>query len=179
MILELALLAFIFGSDKKKPATTITTTRRKMSYSIYKKTAPISNNPGNIIYANPRYYKGGLSNLSNGVVVFDTMANGTRAMITTLFWYYNTLLKPNNFSIKGIISKWAPADDGKNKYLRGNDEGIYTKTVSDLSGLGATEILAWNKENLYSVCRAMCVQEHGLDAVTETIFNQAWNDLSK
>ncbi len=172
----------IFGASATASATASakpTRTRKKMSYSIYKKTAPTNNNPGNIIYANPKYYRGGLSNLSNGVIVFDTMQNGTRAMLVTLLWYYNTLLKPVNFSIKGIISKWAPNDDGYNKYLRGNNEGIYTQTVSDLSGLGATTILEWNKENLYKVIRAMCVQEHGLDAVTETIFNEAWKSLTK
>lgn len=167
-----ATLLLLFASAKptRKPT-------RKMNYAIYKKMPPANNNPGNIIFSNPKFYKGGVANLANGTIVFDSLQNGTRAMLTTLYWYYNTLLKPNNFSIKGIISKWAPGDDGKNKYLRGNNEGIYTKTVSDLSGLGATTILEWNQKNLYEVIRAMCVQEHGLDSISETIFNQAWESL--
>ncbi len=170
-----ALILIASASASAKPIIK----RRKIMYANYKKDAPANKNPGNIIWKYPKFYQGGLSNLSNGTVVFDTMQNGIRAMLTTLFWYYSSLLKPNNFSIKGIISKWAPGDDGQNKYLRGNNEGIYTQTVADLSGLGATQVLEWKKENLYKVIRAMCVQEHGLDAVTETDFNNAWDSLKK
>lgn len=176
MFLEIGLLLLLFGDDKKKQPVK---TNRNMSYANYKKNSPANNNPGNIIYANPKYYQGGIYNLPNGTIVFNTMQNGIRAVITTLYWYYSSLLKPEFFSIKGIVSKWAPGDDGKNKYLRGNDEGIYTKTLSDLSGLSATELLGWNKEKLYLVIRAMCVQEHGLDAVTATDFNNAWDSLKK
>ena len=179
MIIPIIIIGVIILASATKATAKPITNKRKIMYANYKKTAPLNNNPGNIIWKNPKTYQGGLSNLQNGTVVFDTLQNGTRAMLTTLLWYYNTLLKPQNFSIKGIVSKWAPNDDKTNKFLRGNDEGIYTKTVSDLSGLGATQVLEWNKENLYKVIRAMCVQEHGLDAVTETIFNQAWESLKK
>ena len=151
-----------------------------MSYTQFpaKKTLPANNNPGNIIYK-PSGFKGGLYQLGNGTLVFDTMENGIAAMIGNLFWYYKSQIGAKKFSIKNILYKWCPPDDKKNPYLRGNDTNIYIKTVTNLTGLGANDVLAWNKANIYKLVRAFCVQEHGTDGVSVADFNAAWEKLGQ
>lgn len=183
MIFEIiGLIMFLSNKKKPKPKPQTTKANYMLSYANYAKTTPSNNNPGNIIYNNPKYYKGGLSQLRNGTVVFDTLQNGVRALIQTLLWYNNVLLPglKRKFTIKNIVKSWAPSDDGSgNPLLLGNDEGVYSNTLEKLSGIDKNTVLQFTKANIYGIARAMCVQEHGLDAVTETVFNNAWNDIIK
>lgn len=184
MILEIIGLVLLLGKDKKKPKPQKTKTKVNymLSYANYAKTTPGNNNPGNIIYNDPKYYKGGLSQLRNKTVVFDTLQNGVRALIQTLLWYHNARLPglKQKFTIKNIVKSWAPGDYGSgNPLLLGNDEGVYSNTLEKLSGLDKNTVLQFTKENIYGIARAMCVQEHALDAVTETVFTNAWNDIIK
>ena len=183
MILEIIGLVMLLEKDKKKPKPQKTKTKVNymLSYANYPKTTPGNNNPGNLI-TNPKYFKGGLSQLRNRTIVFDTLQNGVRALIQTLLWYHNSLLPGHKrkFTIKNIVKSWAPADDGSgNPLLLGNDEGVYSNTLEKLSGLDKNTVLQFTKENIYGIARAMCVQEHTLDAVTETVFSNAWNDIIK
>ena len=180
MILELLGLYMFFSSNKKKTKPTTQPNRNNMvAYINYNKTAPANNNPGNLI-TKASAFKGGLYQLRNKTIVFDSMQNGVRALISNLAWYHKSLLPglKREFTIKNIVKSWAPNDDKSgNPLLLGNDEGIYSNTIQNLSGIDKNTVLKFTQGNIYAIARAMCVQEHGLDAVTEDTFVRAWNDL--
>lgn len=82
---------------------------------------PNPNNPGNMIDGR------------GGFQTFSTPQEGVAAMIS------NALRYGPQQTISQIAARWAPADDGRNPMLRGNDPKQWARNVAAISGLPADQ----------------------------------------
>lgn len=82
---------------------------------------PNPNNPGNMIDGR------------GGFQTFSTPQEGVAAMIG------NALRYGPQQTISQIAARWAPADDGRNPMLRGNDPQQWARNVAAISGLPADQ----------------------------------------
>ena len=90
-----------------------------------------NNNPGNII-ANSSWTSkqpGYVGAASNGTAIFDTVENGEKAQ--------HNLLSNDTYGkmpISKVPNVWAPADDGKNPQLKGNNPEAYSRSLQQRTG---------------------------------------------
>lgn len=90
-----------------------------------------NNNPGNL-RANSEYtWRGQIGVDSDGFVIFDTLANGFRAMYKNLLTYRN---RYELYSVSDIIYRWAPPEH--------NDTAAYIARVSSMLGVKPNEHLS-------------------------------------
>lgn len=109
-----------------------------------------NNNPGNIRYiADPaRAWNGQVGN-DAGYGIYDTPANGTRALGRQLLKYASRGL----VTVRGIISTWAPANDN-------NNVAAYVTDVSRSLGVAADDVLNV-RGVLPELARAIAKHENG------------------
>lgn len=107
-----------------------------------------NNNPGNL---RPGDNWQGSVGVNNNFIVFSDMKWGTRALATDLsnkyFQGLNTITK--------IISKYAPPSE--------NNTTAYINAVANTVGVGANDVLNWNKSTLAKFVRAVVMHENGTD----------------
>lgn len=71
-----------------------------------------------------------------------------------------------NATLKDLAAKWAPADDGKNPMLKGNDPDVWARNVAKYSGLSADAPLPLDDpEKMAALMRGINRQEHGKETV--------------
>jgi hypothetical protein len=88
---------------------------------------PVSwNNPGALTAAPSRYCQTGKI---NGIVEFCTPADGQAALDNQLQIYAN-----QGVTLDQLINKWAPADNGVDPMLAGNNPSVYVTDVSNWTG---------------------------------------------
>lgn len=111
------------------------------------------NNPGNIRYNAANQWQGQTGS-QNGFCVFDTLADGVRAMGILLTNYYQSGLQ----TITQIISKYAPASE--------NDTDAYILDVSNRTGDSADEPLQWPDDEV-SLIQAIVWHEQGNNPMSD------------
>jgi hypothetical protein len=85
------------------------------------------NNPGALTAAPNRYCQTGKI---NGIVQFCTPQDGWNALNNQLDIY-----AASGDTLQQTIYHWAPADDGVNPLLKGNNPATYTNNVSNWTGI--------------------------------------------
>lgn len=111
------------------------------------------NNPGNIRKNPQDKWKGELPGIpANQYLEFDTLENGSRAMLKLL---NNYILKYKKDSIDKIIRRWAPKEE--------NPTENYISFVANRTGIGRNETLYGNDWNtLARIAYQMTFFEHGI-----------------
>lgn len=109
-----------------------------------------NNNPGNLIYITNDPFRGQTGD-NGGFGVYDTLADGVRAMGLTLTQYYNAGLK----SVSQIIMKYSQTD-----------QAAYIKNVSDWMQVDPNEPLSWPQDEV-PLIQAMIRQEQGSSQLSD------------
>lgn len=118
-----------------------------------------NNNPGNIRPDKRWTWQGQVGVDSGGYLVFDSMANGIRAMAVDL---KNKITKRGLNTIEKIIPVYAPAADN-------NNVAAYIASVEKHSGIARNKILT--PLDLLPIVRAMA--RHELGAASYALVSQA------
>lgn len=109
-----------------------------------------NNNVGNLRPSAPPWQ--GAVGENGGFVVFDTMANGIRALAKNLLAYYDV---HGINTIRGMITRWAPAADH-------NDTDAYIAAVCDTCDVGQDAKLdAHDADTLYWLVVGIAEHENG------------------
>ena len=117
-----------------------------------------SNNPGNIRPSSPPW--NGTIGENGGFVVFDTMANGIRALAKQLLVYQD---RYGIKTVRGVIERWAPPQDH-------NDTHAYVAMVCSVLDCGQDDEFNFHDPDfLYWIVMAICEQENGHDAFTHSV----------
>lgn len=120
-----------------------------------------NNNPLNIRHSTDRWQGASEEQKDKSFVQFTTMAYGYRAAWKVLQSYYERFCRQGrNFTVRNIIYRWAPPDDG-------NDTEAYIRKVLQLSSIGGKETLlppdnVDGYERLSSLLHAMTCIECGI-----------------
>lgn len=123
-----------------------------------------NNNPGNIRLSASNNWKGKKADNTDGSYEqFDNMVWGARAMIRILLTYMGR----GQNTIEQIIRQYAPPVE--------NQTAQYIAYVAKRTGLGPHIHLKPEKETLRAIVKAMTRVETGCEAMTDDLFNQAWN----
>jgi hypothetical protein len=101
------------------------------------------NNPGALTAAPSRYCQTGKI---NGIVQFCTPQDGIDALDNQLNIY-----AASGDTLQQTIYHWAPADDGVNPLLAGNNPSAYTSNVSSWTGIDPNTPLSEVGGSLYNV----------------------------
>ena len=98
---------------------------------------------------------------------FESMEYGWRAAFKLLTrTYYHTY---RLFTIRGIVSKWAPANENNTK--------AYIANVSKMTGIDPDEPIGIPSEcpdRWMSVARAMAIQENGTESIDDFALHRGW-----
>lgn len=92
---------------------------------------------------------------------FETMEFGLRAGLINM----RTQIRNGYETLEKLIGRWAPPTE--------NNTENYVKIVSEKSGYAPTDILDFQKEELFSVVEAMVKIESGMDLDIE-LYEKAW-----
>lgn len=112
-----------------------------------------NNNPGNLRPSAPPWQ--GEADENGGFVVFDTMANGVRALAKNLLAYFDS---HGLNTIRGIISRWAPPSDN-------NDTEAYIKSVCEACDVGPdAKLNLHDPDTLYWLVVGIGEHENGASA---------------
>lgn len=115
-------------------------------------------NPGNIRPSNPPWQ--GSVGQNGGFVVFDTMANGIRALAKQLLVYQD---RYGIKTVRAAISRWAPPADH-------NDTNAYIAMVCSVLDCNQDDEFNFHDADfLYWIVTAIGEQENGHDAFTHTV----------
>lgn len=154
-----ALSEFIVTQQKEAFTPTLT------SYSGSSKRGIRNNNPGNLDYiANPLRAWNGQVGSDGRYGIYDTPANGVRAMSKQLQKDYNA----GSQTITGLITSWAPPSE--------NDTTAYIASVSRAAGVGPDEQFDL-RGNLTAVVSAIIQHENGENPYSPDDIN-TWVHLS-
>lgn len=85
--------------------------------------APHPNNPGNLISG------------PNGFQAFATPEEGVAALAKNLLSYPGQFNGGRPMTLAQIAARWAPADDGRNPMLRGNNPQAWAAAVGQIAGI--------------------------------------------
>lgn len=107
-----------------------------------------NNNPGNLEWLPPGRAWNGQIGSDGRFGVYDTPANGVRAMARQLLKYSREGLN----TVRSIIAKWAPASE--------NDVGAYARSVAARMGVGPDESISVSA-SLPRLVAAMIRHENG------------------
>lgn len=128
-----------------------------------------NNNPGNIVNnpANPWVGQVGVDSVApcppGGFCVFDSMADGLRAIMVTLNTYWT---KYGLNTVSGIISRWSTTD-----------QAAYQADVASSLGVGVNDTLDMTNPATYiALSQAITFQENGLDPLAMTDLQLAVNN---
>lgn len=126
-----------------------------------------NNNPGNIRNSDKIDWTGEVSlKKDNDFEEFEDIEHGYRAMFILV---RNYILKHGLNTIRGIISRYAPAHE--------NHTENYIDIVSNRSGIGADDVIsADNREIMIRVIAAMSYVENGIEADMSDVI-AGWNLL--
>lgn len=126
-----------------------------------------NNNPGNIRNSDEIDWTGEVSlKKDNDFEEFEDIEHGYRAMFILV---RNYILKHGLNTIRGIISRYAPAHE--------NHTENYIDIVSNRSGIGADDVIsADNREIMIRVIAAMSYVENGVEADMSDVI-AGWNLL--
>lgn len=126
-----------------------------------------NNNPGNIRNSDAIDWTGEVSlKKDNDFEEFEDIEHGYRAMFILV---RNYILKHGLNTIRGIISRYAPAHE--------NHTENYIDIVSNRSGIGADDVIsADNREIMIRVIAAMSYVENGVEADMSDVIT-GWNLL--
>ena len=114
-----------------------------------------NNNPGNVVYDGTEWV--GLTGNDGRYCIFDTMANGCRAMYRILRSYNNRGLD----TVSEIISTWAPSIE--------NDTASYISHVARKMNVSATDRLALDMSQMADLIEAIIVHENGYNPVSRDV----------
>jgi hypothetical protein len=119
-----------------------------------------NNNPGNIRFIANNPFQGQIGN-DGGYGIYDTMANGVRALARTLDTYRT---KYHLVTVSAIINRWAPPVE--------NNTASYVNAVSSALGVGANELInTLDPAVMRPLIRAITVHENGYDFLTADEIN--------
>lgn len=133
-----------------------------------------SNNIGNIVKSKFGY-AGGKGKGSGPFETFTTPEHGVAAAMQTI----DAKAKQNGGSItpleliggNGKVKGWAPADDGKDPMLKGNDPKSYATVLAKAAGIGVNDPLPLNDPaKMAAVLKAMNRHEHGKQTVPDAAY---------
>lgn len=127
--------------------------------------APLkNNNPGNIRGGGS--WQGLIGVDSNGFNIFDSAANGLRALFINLI---NSQVNHGRDTITQIISAWAPPSDN-------NPTSAYIKNVANAAGVSPnTSIALTDQSTALPVAAAIVRQEQGGNPFTDADYQTAFN----
>lgn len=112
-----------------------------------------NNNPGNI-RRNSEVFQGEVNpSRDKEFKQFKSMAHGYRAVFKILSNYYN---KYRLTTIRKMISRWAPENE--------NNTAAYVSLVSSYSGIGADDLLNFDREQMIRIVAGMSRVENGREA---------------
>jgi len=115
-----------------------------------------NNNPLNIRHGKTNWIGAALVQGDREFVQFISMYYGWRAALRVVRTYQ---LKYRIFTPEGIITRWAPKEDG-------NDPEAYTRKVCRITGIGGRENLSTSDSRIEDLVLAMARIESG-DAVLD------------
>jgi hypothetical protein len=116
-----------------------------------------NNNPGNIRPSTPPWQ--GAVGQSGGFVIFDTMANGIRALAKQLIAYQD---RYGVKTVRQAITRWAPSNE--------NDTAGYVAFVCSVLNCGPDDSFDFHSADfLYWMVTAIGEEENGHDAFTQTV----------
>nr|WP_319509412.1 hypothetical protein [uncultured Draconibacterium sp.] len=92
---------------------------------------------------------------------FETMEFGLRAGLINM----RTQIRNGYETLEQLINRWAPASE--------NNTVNYVNIVSEKSGYAPTDILEFDKEEMFPVVEAMVKIESGMDLTLE-LYEKAW-----
>lgn len=141
----LAIAAYLFVKDPADAETSGGSTVSGNGFAI--------NNPGNLRYIATNPFNGQIGN-HNGYGVYNTLANGVRAMGLELNAYYNRSLT----TVSAIVSTYAPASE--------NNTAAYIADVCQRMGVTSTENLNWPGDQV-PLIQAMCWHENGYNPMSD------------
>lgn len=124
-----------------------------------------NNNPGNI-RKNSDVFQGEVNpSRDKEFKQFKSMAHGYRAVFKILSNYYN---KYRLTTIRKMISRWAPENE--------NNTAAYVSLISSYSGIGADDLLNFDREQMIRIVAGMSRVENGREAVMSDVV-AGWNLL--
>jgi hypothetical protein len=141
----LGAAAYLLAQDTADAASDDSTVSNSNGFAI--------NNPGNIEYSSANNWVG-QTGQHNGYVVFDTLANGVRAMGILLGNYYAA----GATTITAIISRWAPPAN--------NNTPAYIAAVAAQMGDDANEPLSWPQDEVPMI-QAIAMHENGYNNMAD------------
>jgi hypothetical protein len=123
------------------------------------------NNPGNIRTSRVIYVGENVS-LSLEFKSFKTLDYGIRALLSLLSHY---IRHDKLTTIKAIITKYAPENDG-------NNTKIYIQNVSIWTGFRSDQPLAYERDTIIKLAYAIIKQEQSIEIKYETMI-KLWDTL--
>lgn len=115
------------------------------------------NNPGNLRPSNPPWQ--GETGAANGFAVFDTMANGLRAMGKQIIAYHDA---HGIDTVAGTIARWAPSNE--------NNTAAYTSFVCSVLSCNPDDVFDFHDPDfLFWIITAIGEEEQGHDAFTQNV----------
>ena len=121
------------------------------------------NNPGAVMWST-NLWEGAIGKASNGLAIFSTIEEGTKAGLKTLLTYYR-LHKLQ--TIASIISRWCPTSGG--------DTSEYIRFVSDYCNRGKDDFI--NLEDLPLIFKAISIVEAGKDYLQLKLIKQQFSKI--
>lgn len=123
------------------------------------------NNPGNIRTSKIIYF-GEDGKDRFGLKSFKTLDYGIRALLSLLTHY---IRHDKLTTIKAIITKYAPENDG-------NNTKIYIQNVSIWTGFRSDQPLAYERDTIIKLAYAIIKQEQSIEIKSETMI-KLWDTL--
>lgn len=132
------------------------------------------NNIGNIVKSKYQY-AGGKGKGDGPFETFTTPEHGVAAAMQTI----DAKAKQNGGAITPLeliggnskVGGWAPADDGKDPLLKGNNPKSYAAVIAKAAGIGINDPLPLNDpEKMAAVLKAMNRHEHGKQTVPDAAY---------
>jgi hypothetical protein len=122
-----------------------------------------NNNPGNVLWSEANDWRGQVGS-EGGYCIFDTAANGIRAMAVLLRNYRR---KYGLHTIEGLVGRYAPPQQSASDFH--NDTAAYIKHVCEITGIGPRMHLADTPHVLAVLVAAMIRHENGAQPYPETV----------
>ena len=117
-----------------------------------------NNNPGNIRVNNDLFQGEVRPSRDKSFKQFETMAYGYRAMFKILRNYLR-IYKLD--TIRKMIGRWAPENE--------NNTSAYVSLVSSYSGIGADDLISFDREQMIRIVAGMSKVENGREAVMSDV----------
>jgi hypothetical protein len=125
-----------------------------------------NNNPGNLRISKSLWLgKVPLEDNTDGAFEqFISMEYGLRAMMKLLIKY---ITKYGDEDVVAIVDRYAPSEE--------NDTDNYVNTIIKYTGFGPYDDLKPDKETIIKLVNAMCIQENGINKISQETLEKAWD----